>query len=248
MKNNHGALAVLDVAPVLTAFCDKHGPAEYSKDNQVSKAIKNAKRFYRRKMKNRVWAKNRTAALQIAASHSHTTVDLPGSELPVGGGRITLTIGDKQNTKTIWKLPSGAPVIPAIVFDIVEKYLQKFNIHQRKSYLNTVCRYWTLKREAKRGAPLIKRFQLTMEGFSSMEITRRNFAGMGPVGRGRLDRRMHWGTRLNDDLSQLTELGRLTHDREGAVCTNTKHERETVDTMYFPIHKVLVPVFAKAIQ
>jgi len=40
------------------------------------------------------------------------------------------------------------------------------------------AKYWTLKREARRGAALLKRLQLQLETFSSMEMTRRDYVAM----------------------------------------------------------------------
>ncbi len=57
--------------------------------------------------------------------------------------------------------------------------LIKFNVRKRKEFVQEACKYWTLKREARRGAALLKRLQLQMEAFSSMEITRSNFRWYG---------------------------------------------------------------------
>lgn len=251
MKNSHGTLAVLDGTTVLKAFCDKHCPTEYSKENDVARATRDARSFYKKTMKGRLWADSQAAALAMAATHRHHVTPHPADESQKLGGELALTLGDSKKTnqpgKPIWKLPSGAPVIPNIVYEAVESSLARFNIRKRKEYAADVCRYWTLKREARRGAPLLKRLQLQMETFSSMEMTRRNFAGMGPVGRSRLDRRIQFAEKLVHDMEKLKELTHATKDREREKLQEVLLEEEAVDTIYFPVTKLLPPILEKSL-
>lgn len=55
MKTSHGALAVLDGGMVLKAFCDRHCPPDYAKENNVHQATRAAKKFYKRNMRGRIW-------------------------------------------------------------------------------------------------------------------------------------------------------------------------------------------------
>jgi len=249
MKNSQGALAVLDGTMILKAFCDKHCPADYTKENSVSQATKEAKRFYKRTMKGRIWADSQASALQIAATHRHAITEHPPDESQMTGAKLNAVLGDKkkgQPGKPIWKLPSGAPVIPQAVFDIVESSLQRFPFRKRKEFVAEACRYWTLKREARRGAALLKRLQLQMETFSSMELTRRNFAAMGPSGRSRLDRRISFAETVLKDLAQLKSITDDIVSREQNKLQEAEIEQDFVDTCYFPIYKLLVPIVEKA--
>jgi NuA3 HAT complex component NTO1 len=249
MKNSQGALAVLDGSMILKAFCDKHCPLDYTEEHSVVQATKDAKRYYRRTMKGRIWADSRASALQLAASHRHAIMEHPPDESQITGAKLDAAMGDKragQLGKPIWKLPSGAPIIPQAVFDLVEASLQRFAIRKRKEVVAEVCRYWTLKREARRGAALLKRLQLQMETFSSMELTRRNFAAMGPSGQARLDRRIEFAEMLLMDLEQLKSISDDVVARESAKLDGAELEREFIDTCYFPIYMHLPPVMEKA--
>ncbi|KAI0550115.1 hypothetical protein F4679DRAFT_544030 [Xylaria curta] len=249
MKNSSGALDVLDGSTNLKALCDKHCPSEYSKENDVVQATRRAKKFYRKTMRGRVWATNQASAMALAASHRYLITDHPSDESQITGAKLSAVLGDKkgQQGKSIWKLPSGAPVIPQAVFDIVEASLQRFNFLKRKEFVSDACRYWTLKREMRRGAALLKRLQLQMEAFSSMELTRRNFAAMGSSGKARLTRRIEFAEMLLKDLEQLKSLSQEIVDREQSKLDAAEMERDFVDTCYFPIHKLLPPVIEKAI-
>ena len=251
MKNSQGALAVLDGTLPLKAFCDKHCPQEYAKENAVSQATKEAKRFYKRTMKGRIWADSQASALQLAATHRHAITEHPPDESQMTGAKVSAVLGDKkkgQPGKPLWKLPSGAPIIPQAVYDNVESALARFAIRKRKEFVAEACRYWTLKREARRGAALLKRLQLQMETFSSMELTRRNFAAMGPSGKTRLKRRIEFAKSLLEDLGKMKSLTADVVDLQASKLEGAEMEQDFVDSCYFPVYKMLVPVLEKAFQ
>lgn len=247
MKNSQGALAVLDGGMVLKAFCDKHCPPEYEKEHGVATAIKEAKKFYKRTMKGRIWAGSQDSARQLAATHRHAMTEHPPDESQMIGAKLSGT-GDKKKGQSgkIWKLPSGAPVIPQAVFDLVESGLARFTLRKRKEYVAEACRYWTLKRESRRGAALLKRLQLQMESFSSIELTRRDFAAMGPSGKTRLARRIEFAETLLNDLEQLKSLADDIVSREEDKLEQAGMEVEFVNMCYFPIYQLLVPIIDKA--
>lgn len=247
MKNNQGALAVLDGGMVLKAFCDKHCPPDYEKEHAVAAATKEAKKFYKRTMKGRIWANSQASAQQLAATHRHAITEHPPDESQMIGAKLSNTSDKKKGQPgKIWKLPSGAPVIPQAVFDLVDSGLARFSLRKRKEYVAEACRYWTLKRESRRGAALLKRLQLQMESFSSMELTRRDFAAMGPSGKPRLARRIEFAETLLKDLEQLKSMADDIVTREADKLEAAEMEQDFVDTCYFPIFKLLVPVLTRA--
>ncbi|OAA34556.1 bromodomain and PHD finger-containing protein [Metarhizium rileyi] len=248
MKTSHGALAVLDGSMILKAFCDKHCPLEYGKENNVHQATRSAKKFYKRNMKGRIWADNLAMANVIAAQQRNLLAEAPAS---AQGDKERIALEKKKNEqppKNMWKLPSGAPIIPQAVFDIVEASIQRFPFRKRKDFLSEACRYWTLKREARRGAGLLKRLQLQMETFSSMELTRRDFSTMGPNGKARLARRIEFAGGILEDLKQLKDLSEKIVHREQMKVDAVEIEDEFVNECYFPVAKHLPPAIEKAIS
>ncbi|KAJ4292296.1 hypothetical protein N0V88_005928 [Collariella sp. IMI 366227] len=249
MKNSQGALAVLDGTLPLKAFCDKHCPPDYAEEHSVAQATKDAKRFYKRTMKGRIWADSQASALQLAATHRNAVTEHPPDESQITGAKVSAVLGDKkkgQPPKNVWKLPSGAPIIPQAVYDLVESALARFPIRKRKDFVGEACKYWTLKREARRGAALLKRLQLQMEAFSSMELTRRDFATMGPSGKARLQRRVRFCRTLIEDLEMLKELSNKVVQREALKLEAAELEMDFVDSCYFPVFKELQPILDKA--
>lgn len=229
---------------VLKAFCDKHVPPDWRRTHDTDNAIVEAKRWYRHAMKDRKWADSQTAALELGAPPA------PDGGIMTEGGDDTITVANQkrkraQPAKMSWRLPSGAPVVPNVVYNTVEASLTRFTIRKRKEFVEKACRYWTLKREARRGAALLKRLQLQMETFSSMEITRRNFAGMGAAGRPRLLRRIEFGEMLQKDMQYQVQLTSMVKEREELRLKELLMLREQIDTVYTPIPTLLWPILLR---
>ncbi|KAF2192764.1 hypothetical protein K469DRAFT_746108 [Zopfia rhizophila CBS 207.26] len=243
MKSSHSQ-SPFD-ASVLKAFCDKHSPYDWRRENDVERATADAKAFYRHTMRHVRWGDSQAYALAIGSTHPVPSVE--------GADEIALepdaTGGNKRKRgqpARSWRLPSGAPVVPQAVYHNVENSLIKFSVRKRKEFVQEACKYWTLKREARRGAALLKRLQLQMEAFSSMEITRRNFAGMGAAGRPRLQRRIEFAERLEDDMEQIRVLCEKVKEREAEKLKDIELLRTIIDSVYFPIPPLLWPILEKA--
>ncbi|KAF2198293.1 hypothetical protein GQ43DRAFT_483421 [Delitschia confertaspora ATCC 74209] len=235
--------AMLDPG-ALKAFCDKHSPPEWRRENDVERATADAKAFYRHTMRNARWGDSQAFALSIGSGPPMQSVE---DEMPLD---LDATGGSNKRkrgpTSKSWRMPSGAPVVPQAVYHNVECSLIKFGIRRRKEFVQEACKYWTLKREARRGAALLKRLQLQMEAFSSMEMTRRNFAGMGAAGRPRLERRIEFAERLEEDMEQIRLLCQMVKEREAQKLKDVRLLKSIIDSVYFPIEPLLWPILEKA--
>ncbi|KAF3484054.1 jade-1 [Arthroderma uncinatum] len=249
MKLTPGAPAVKD-SNELKAFCDKHVPPDWQTDHNTASATAQALEYYRTAMQGKKWGDSQAAALAMGPEAQEGADPNETDGRPITP-RITLTVGSnnkrkRANTRTIWKLPSGAPVIPRVVLDSVVASLARFTVRQRKQYAEDACKYWTLKREARRGAALLKRLQLSLETFSSMEMTRRNFSGMGRAGTVRLERRIDFAERLYHDIDKVRMLCGEVKKREKEKLKDAETLQSIIDIVYFPIPPMLWPVFEKA--
>ncbi|KAI9451944.1 hypothetical protein BJY52DRAFT_1295769 [Lactarius psammicola] len=54
----------------------------------------------------------------------------------------------------------GPPVVPSLILSRILQYINKIVMRKRSEFVELVCRYWSLKREARRGAPLLRRLHL----------------------------------------------------------------------------------------
>jgi NuA3 HAT complex component NTO1 len=227
---------------VLKAYCDRHSPSDWRREYDVDEAVADTKAFYRHTMRHVRWPDSQAYALSIGSGHPMPSIE--GADEDDGTGGLKRKRG--QPTKS-WRLPSGAPVVPQSVYQNVDNALSRFTVIKRKEFIQEACKYWTLKREARRGAALLKRLQLQMEAFSSMEITRRNFAGMGAAGRPRLARRIEFAEHLEHDMERIRVLTDLVKQREAEKLQDVLVLKRMVDAIFFPIPRLLQPILDRAI-
>lgn len=88
----------------------------------------------------------RAAALEAEEAHEYTTHN---SQLAAKSARAY--------AKTY---KPGPPLVPAIVVERIMVYTDKLRYRKKIDFARMLCRYWSLKREARRGAPLLKRLHL----------------------------------------------------------------------------------------
>ena len=58
------------------------------------------------------------------------------------------------------KFTTGPPLVPHIIVEKIMSYIGKVTVRKKNAFVLSVCKYWSLKREARRGAPLLKRLHL----------------------------------------------------------------------------------------
>lgn len=232
----------------LKGYCHKHVPSEWRKERHTDMAIIEAVEYYRRTMKGRKWADSQTSALAIAGPSQTGYMD---EEVEQEENAATAATNKRKRLalqKKIWRLPSGAPIVPHAVYDKVESALQRFAIRKRKDFVAEACKYWSLKREARRGASLLKRLQLQMEIFTAMELTRRNFVGMGAAGRPRLLERIAFAEGREKEMDTIQKLSAKIKQREGLKIGDVEILRTIVDSVYAPLMPLMLPAIDKAIR
>lgn len=239
MKIGGGQNTLMDPGQ-LRAFCHKHSPNDWKLEHRTERRFEKAQKYFKHHFAGQIWADSKSSALAMT--------DTTSSFQPEQGPRLTLTNkkGTAVKAKSIWRLPSGAPVIPEVILRTIEEALYKFGVVKRKEYVTELCKYWTLKREARRGAALLKRLQLQMETFSSFEVTRRDYKAMGAAGRARLERRIEFAEVLAKDLERIRAICEQVLKREEQKWEESKLLKSVVDTIYFPIGPLLAPIITKS--
>lgn len=240
MKTGGGQNTLMDQAS-LRAYCHQHSPNDWRADHNTDRAHDITVKYCKEHFRGQVWADSRSSALAISDTKDTPTADK-------GPVKVTLTNRKGQKQKTIWRLPSGAPVIPEIILKSIEESLVRFSVPKKKEYVSELCKYWTLKREARRGAALLKRLQLQMDTFSSFEVTRRDYKAQGAAGRHRLDRRIELAETLEQDLERIRQICDLVKQREIEKLNDARLLKDLVDIVYFPIPPLLTPIIEKALK
>ncbi|KAJ7156890.1 bromodomain and PHD finger-containing protein 3 [Mycena crocata] len=102
----------------------------------------------------------------------------------------------------------GPPLVPAIIIDRILQYISRTNIRKKPEFIAMMCKYWSLKREARRGAPLLKRLHLepwTASTSAKMQGEEEKVM--------KLEQLQHLRKDL-EDLKGLTELSRKRESRK----------------------------------
>lgn len=131
-----------------------------------------------------------------------------------------------------WKTAQGTPAIPARIANKVKEQLKVFRIANLDEYLSSVCRYWTLKRQQRRGAALIKRYQIALEGQRKAPSSREDLEMQALACR-----------------AQLSQLEKLQHvvaavvDRERIKLQIVETEQKSTDNVYFTATRYILPIW-----
>lgn len=85
---------------------------------------------------------------------------------------------------------------------VIQKVLQLFQIANSEKLSIDLCKYWSMKRELKRGAPLVRNFDPT--SFNTLNVEE-------------IQRRIEFAEVLLNDLNKLHELSSLLVKRQRAA-------------------------------
>ncbi|KAF3912272.1 hypothetical protein AA313_de0202728 [Arthrobotrys entomopaga] len=207
-------------------------------------AIRNVQRYYEDAFYDREWGDSQVRAL-TGQSYEHS-MSTPKLTLTVGGKRKRPSNG--TGTKTIWRLPSGAPVIPQVLYNTIIEAISRFAIRKPKEYIAEICKYWTLKREARRDASLLKRLQVSASSnFTSDEVTKKDYSAFYD-GEEKLKRRLDFAIKLRHDLERIRLLADDIKKREKEKLRQAECLKEMIDAVYFPVIPILNPILERAQQ
>ncbi|KAK7020204.1 hypothetical protein VNI00_017817 [Paramarasmius palmivorus] len=133
----------------------------------------------------------------------------------------------------------GPPLIPAIVVDRIAQYVSKVNVRKKLDFLYMMCRYWSLKREARRGAPLLKRLHLepwTASTNAKLQSEEERALKLEQL------------RRLRRDLEQAKQLVDLTRKRELRKRQQAELMQDVLSQFLFAHEKTLRLAFERIVM
>ncbi|KAK6904299.1 hypothetical protein I203_105109 [Kwoniella mangroviensis CBS 8507] len=130
----------------------------------------------------------------------------------------------------------GPPIIPRLILDKVLNYVAKVAIRKRQPFVERMCRYWSLKREARRGAPLLKRLHL--EPWTASSDSRQQTETEKA-------QKLKFLQMLRNDLEKVRMLAELVRKREKEKLRQVQLIKDVVDGFIFPYHGRLRVAFEK---
>lgn len=133
MKSAHGSEPV-----TLTCYCDKHLPVSLSLSLLLTLTLNISQKEQQ--------------DIRLAA----LAADAPASS-PSRNVNSKLSKSARAYAKTY---KPGPPLVPHVIVERIMAYIKKVMMRKKEFFVHMLCRYWSLKREARRGAPLLKRLHL----------------------------------------------------------------------------------------
>ncbi|KZV91336.1 hypothetical protein EXIGLDRAFT_648326 [Exidia glandulosa HHB12029] len=130
----------------------------------------------------------------------------------------------------------GPPLVPWIIVEHILAYVTRVRVRKMREFVVLVCKYWSLKREARRGAPLLKRLHL--EPWTTSAVDRNS---------GEEHRRMKLATMsaVRTDLEKLRLATALVKQREKAKKSQATLIYDLLADFLFPHEAALRNAFER---
>lgn len=120
---------------------------------------------------------------------------------------------------------TGPPLVPQIIVDRILNYITKITIRKKPEFIYMVCKYWSLKREARRGAPLLKRLHL--EPWTASNVGKVQTEEEKAL-------KLEHLRRVRKDLETLRELTLLSRKRESRKLAQLESIHRVLEVILFP--------------
>lgn len=132
-----------------------------------------------------------------------------------------------DSSKNKWKTNRGTPIAPQMFAAVVQKVLQLFQIANSEKLSIDLCKYWSMKRELKRGAPLVRNFDPT--SFNTLNVEE-------------IQRRIEFAEVLLNDLNKLHELSSLLVKRQRAAMLHNSALQKSYELVQNPANYLIQTV------
>lgn len=214
------------------SYCDKHSKKKKRKDSDdndrrdVSEELEvppSARLLDRKKkgMKLQSYGDRHGSSTPLSASF----VD-PDDSFASGSRENSITFDvppPRPGAGTI--APAELPVVPRYVYDKVWDYIRPLKCQKKKATVALICRYWSLKRLDRRGAPLLKRLHL--EPWTAASGSR----DATDVERGET---LQMILLLRKDLERVRNIVELTRRRESEKLRRAHLFKHVIDRIVYP--------------
>ncbi|WVQ81240.1 hypothetical protein IAT38_003362 [Cryptococcus sp. DSM 104549] len=130
----------------------------------------------------------------------------------------------------------GPPIVPKMIVDKLLEYIAKIPMKKKPQAVERICRYWSLKREARRGAPLLKRLHL--EPWTASAASRQQTEDEKA-------QKLKFLQRLRNDLEKVRMLAELVRKREKEKLRQAQVIKDVVDDFLFPNYDKMRGVLEK---
>ncbi|KAG2186955.1 hypothetical protein INT44_003183 [Umbelopsis vinacea] len=242
---------------MLRAYCDKHTPRDYKEHVDVHKTLSAAQRTYGSRPAPVTYTleesededdympssddDEKTTSRKLKQARKREQQKLKGRDVNLQS-LSQLSRSSKAARAHQHHYTSGAPIAPEYIIDKLEslKALRSANHLRRKTQLViTICRYWSLKRESRRGAPLLKRLHLEPWTASSSQTKQTE------VEKARKAAAM---MSLRADLERVRMLSEQVQKRERHKLERLRKQKAYLEIILFPLEYILKPILEELME
>ncbi|CCH45348.1 hypothetical protein BN7_4930 [Wickerhamomyces ciferrii] len=197
--------AVLDKS-TMHSYCHKHSPQGFNEENDVKTGIEKTRLYFETINQNQA-----TATATVKIDNNKKT----------------------NNNLKKWKTSRGTPIPPNYFIKIVSSFLTKLKVQDEDNIAQQLVKYWCMKREMKRGAPLIRRTDPTSYTSGDPE---------------ELTPKLDFCQTLLKDIDNLQELSTLIESREAAKVEQHNSLQDMLGLAYFPHNALIQQLLTKINQ
>ncbi|KAF9130669.1 nuA3 HAT complex component nto1 [Mortierella sp. 14UC] len=173
---------------------------------------------------------------QTSSSSDKGSISALASSQSLGGSRTSKAALAHQKHYS-----PGAPLAPSLIVNRLLPFVSKLTAkspNSRKAsaqnFLYTICKYWSLKRESRRGAPLLKRLHL--EPWTASASAHRQTEE-------EKTKKLQTQLLLRGDLEKVRMLAELVRKRERAKLKRQELQNRYLSKIMFPLKTILEDTF-----
>ncbi|KAG0148574.1 hypothetical protein CROQUDRAFT_90071 [Cronartium quercuum f. sp. fusiforme G11] len=238
-----GGPAVAEGSTQTRSFCEKHSPKGHIEALQAAAQARTAtlKAEAETKSDDKTLGNDKSdPALNPSKDHLLTVTpkkitsldDLRTLKLMATGSHSSKSARAYRKTYS-----SGPPLVPEYIFQRVMDYSSRLRCQHKRVVVTLICKYWSLKREVRRGAPLLKRLH--------------PWTAANPTSpQDEEDRRRKYDLllRIRQDLQQVKNLVSLVCKREKVKLMQSELQKEVLDRTIAPQYASMYRALSAAVD
>lgn len=229
---------------VLRACCHRHMPADLRHQFKIDFGRQAALEDDRSEASYRAspFVSSRTRELSVESGKGAPLISVSRRSSLVGSNESATATSDPRSTSKSARaykksFKAGPPLVPAYIANRVLEYITKVQLRKKATVVQLIARYWSLKREARRGAPLLKRLHLEPWTASSQNKEQTD-AQKG--------KKLHFLRSIREDLERVRMLVEQVRKREKEKLRQAQEIRNSlIEPVLFPFHTDLRAAIAK---
>ncbi|KAI8377909.1 uncharacterized protein BYT42DRAFT_572155 [Radiomyces spectabilis] len=246
---------------VLKAYCDKHTPRDYREQVDVERNVLAAHAFFSRKRGAQSMPRRRYIDEEFDDLNTlfHQDNEGESEEEESDDEDHRRKKRRKKNHRSIntvdqllpsskaarahqHQYSSGAPIAPEYLLNKLENLKcvrQASHLRKKSQLITSICRYWSLKRESRRGAPLLKRLHLEPWTASSTQHKQNEVEKA---------QRASTMMALRADLEKVRMLSEQVQKREKQKLDQLRKQKAYMEMILFPVEYIAKPIIEQLME